>query len=63
MDNTDVEELYERIHTLQEENWKLKDKNKELENINDKLSSSLNSAEQRIDKIITILKGNINETI
>lgn len=33
----------------------LQQKNKELENMNDKLSSALDSAEQRIDKVIKLL--------
>lgn len=40
----------------------LQQKNKELKNINDKLSSALNSTEQRIDKAIEYIDKNSHKT-
>lgn len=47
-DSLNIEELKEVNAYIEY----LQQKNKELENINDKLSSALNSTEQRIDKAI-----------
>ena len=44
------------ISILSERCDQLRKENEELENINDKLSSALNSAEQRIDKAIRLLQ-------
>lgn len=49
------------ISILSERCDQLRKEKEELENINDKLSSALNSAEKRIDKAIKYIKENQKE--
>lgn len=57
-DSLNIEELKEVNAYIEY----LQQKNKELQNINDKLSSALNSTEQRIDKAIWLLDLFISDT-